>query len=132
MYPPVPILNRENNVEYTIPGTNTKLEPNTPIFIPAYALHHDAKYFPKPEEFVPERFEDPKKMADKPYYPFGDGPRVCIGMRMGLLQTKVGLAVMLRNTSYKLNADTPRKLKYDPKNVLLGPLERPILIATKV
>jgi cytochrome P450 len=52
-----------------------------PPFIPIYVLHHDPKYYPEPERFDPERFnEDVKaKRHHYVYLPFGEGPRICIG-----------------------------------------------------
>jgi cytochrome P450 len=51
-------------------------------FIPVLALHHDTKYYPEPERFDPERFnEDEKaKRHQYVYLPFGEGKRICIGM----------------------------------------------------
>lgn len=66
---------------YTIPETNVKIEHGTRVLIPIYGVHHDAKYYPDPEEFDPERFSEEAKAA-RPhftYYPFGEGPRICIG-----------------------------------------------------
>lgn len=58
-----------------------KIEKDTPIIIPVYALHHDEKYFPNPERFDPDRFlpENKDSITKFTYLPFGDGPRVCIG-----------------------------------------------------
>jgi len=51
------------------------------ILIPIYALHHDPKYFPHPEVFNLENFNDElnAKRPNHSYLPFGDGPRNCIG-----------------------------------------------------
>jgi cytochrome P450 len=52
-----------------------------PTVIPVYALHRDPKYYPDPERFDPERFNEDEK-ANRHHYvylPFGEGPRICIG-----------------------------------------------------
>lgn len=104
MYPAVPILNRECTKDYKIPGTEFIIEKGTPIIIPAMALHTDELYYPDPMTFKPERFFDEKNknFSLKPYMPFGEGPRSCIGTRMGKMQTLVGLATMLQYHNYTL------------------------------
>ncbi|KAJ8916090.1 hypothetical protein NQ315_004456, partial [Exocentrus adspersus] len=51
------------------------------ILLPMCAIHHDPRYYPNPERFDPERFNDENKGKIKPYtyFPFGLGPRNCIG-----------------------------------------------------
>lgn len=51
------------------------------INIPIMGLHYDPNYYPNPEKFDPERFNDENKAKLNPYtyLPFGYGPRVCIG-----------------------------------------------------
>lgn len=76
-YPPVPILQRECVKDYQIPGTDLVIEKGVEIFIPAYAIQRDEKYYENPEQFDPSRFNE-ENSADKnsaPYLPFGDGPR---------------------------------------------------------
>jgi cytochrome P450 family 6 len=80
-YPPGTTLNRECTEDYKIPGTDVVLEKGMATVIPVLALRHDTKYYPEPERFDPERFnEDEKgKRHHYVYLPFGDGPRICIG-----------------------------------------------------
>lgn len=52
--------------------------------------------------------------------PFGDGPRNCIGLRLGKLQTKVGLILMLQNHNYHLTENTLDELKMSAKTFLLA------------
>nr|CAD7255715.1 unnamed protein product [Timema shepardi] len=94
-YPPKPNLDRQCTKTFTFPGTNHMIEKGTRLTIPAYALHHDPKYFPDPEQFNPDRFTEEAKRTRHhySYLPFGEGPRICIGMRFGLMQTKVDIAV---------------------------------------
>lgn len=58
-----------------------QLDENDSVWFPIYAIHHDPEYFPEPERFDPERFNEENKNASmKAFLPFGLGPRNCIGM----------------------------------------------------
>jgi cytochrome P450 len=96
-YPPVPILSRECTKTYKIPGTNIILEKGILTVVPVLALHHDPKYYPDPERFDPERFseEEKAKRHHYVYLPFGEGPRICIGM---VTLTK---CILCYNTDYE-------------------------------
>jgi len=52
------------------------LEKGVTTVIPIYALHHDPKYYPEPEKFDPERFNEneKKKIRHQVYLPFGKSP----------------------------------------------------------
>lgn len=76
---PGPISERQVNRPYVIEnydGTQVYLKKGEGISIPVYALHRDAKYFPNPDKFDPERFCDENKHNIKQgtYMPFGIGP----------------------------------------------------------
>nr|AVL92859.1 CYP450 [Locusta migratoria] len=122
-YPPVVILNRENNVEYKIPDSDVVLDKGTPIMIPVYGLQHDPDYFPEPERFDPERFSEEQKAQRHPYVylPFGEGPRICIGMRFGLLQTKVALIYLLSRFTFEPSEKSVRHLTFEPRSFVLMP-----------
>lgn len=125
-YPPVPMLNRECTKDYMIPDTDILITKGTAVVIPNYAIHYDERYYPNPHEFQPERFgeENKKPFKDMPYLPFGDGPRVCIGLRMGKMQTKMGLIAMLRKFNFDLACDKLRSgMKFNPKSFVMMPLE---------
>lgn len=87
----------------------------------------DPNYYNEPKEFWPQRFTNEisngKNSSKQPYYPFGDGPRNCIGMRMGKMQTKVGIVLMLQKFKYELDDQLKRnEMKFDPNAFLLAPL----------
>nr|AGI03845.1 cytochrome P450 6BQ9 [Tribolium castaneum] len=119
-YPPLPIIPRVCNKDYTIPNTSTKLSRGTSVAIPVLAIHTDPEYYPNPEKFDPEHFseENIKSRPGFTWLPFGDGPRICIGMRFGMMQSKVGLATILKNYKIKLNNKTEFPIKVDPKNFI--------------
>lgn len=57
-----------------------KIKKDTFVTIPIYALHRHEKYWPKPEQFRPDRFLN-KEPEPFTYLPFGEGSRQCIAMR---------------------------------------------------
>lgn len=111
---------------YQIPDTNQTIEKGVEIFIPALALQRDEKFYPEPRKFKPERFSEislaGKNQVNRPFISFGDGPRNCIGMRLGKLQTKVGLIMMLQKFRYELEPEKRNtELEFDPKAFLMVP-----------
>lgn len=122
----MPILNRECTQTYKVPGTDYVMEKGTAIIIPVLGLQRDPKYYPNPDKFIPERFnsQNVKPFDEMPYMPFGDGPRVCIGLRLGKLQAKVGLILMLQNYNYHLTDNTRMgELKMSAKTFVLTPID---------
>ncbi|XP_017885068.1 cytochrome P450 3A19-like, partial [Ceratina calcarata] len=97
-------------------GLKYHAKPGTEIIIPAYALQRDPKYWPDPETFNPERFSEEGKKNNEKYafLPFGDGPRMCVGMRMALLQMKACLATLLKDYKIELSPKTKLPLKISP------------------
>ncbi|XP_044259566.1 probable cytochrome P450 6a13 isoform X2 [Tribolium madens] len=122
-YPPLPGLIRICNKKYKVPGTDFVIEKGTKIWIPVLGLHRDPEYYPNPEKFDPERFSEENKRQRHPYtyLPFGEGPRICIGLRFGMMQTKVGLSVLLKNYKFSINSKTKSPLQLDPKSFVMNP-----------
>lgn len=93
-WPPVGIYDRIGNTTTTLQlGADRKalrFDAGDGIIIPVFGLHRDPKYWPDPERFDPERFNETnvKNIASGTYLPFGIGPRVCIGQRFALMETK--------------------------------------------
>lgn len=75
------------------------------------------QYWPDPEKFDPERFapENRHNINMDAYMPFGIGPRNCIGMRLGLLQSKLGLVHLLRNHRVIKCDRTVESIKFSAK-----------------
>lgn len=82
IFPSLGVLNRDCARKYTIPGLNITIDPGVQIVIPINAIQNDEQYFENPKEFNPDRFleENVKKRNKYVYLPFGEGPRMCIGM----------------------------------------------------
>lgn len=85
MYPTLPFLDRITMETYKVPNSELVIEKGTPIYISMLGMHYNPEYFPDPERYDPERFTEENK-RDRPscvYFPFGEGPRVCIGEDIG-------------------------------------------------
>ncbi|XP_031353129.1 probable cytochrome P450 6a13 isoform X2 [Photinus pyralis] len=104
-YPPGTLNTRVCVSDYVEPVSGVTIEKGTKVLIPVWGLHMDPEYFPDPERFDPERFSEDNKhnVAPFTYMPFGEGPRICIGMRFGMIQTKVGLTCLLKNYSFTVS-----------------------------
>lgn len=127
MFPVIPFVTRECVKDYIIPGTDTVIEKGIEIMIPSFSLQWDEKYYEEPEKFKPERFNEEnsagKNFVNRPYLPFGEGPRNCIGSRMGKMQTKLGLVLMLQKFRFELEDQLKNKeIQFDPHTFLLLPL----------
>lgn len=105
LYPPVVELSRlveeETRLgEYTIPA-------DTQVMLPVVMIHRDPKYWGEDaNEFNPNRFAEGVSKATKGnliYYPFGWGPRNCIGQNYALLEAKLALVDILRNFSFEIS-----------------------------
>ncbi|KAK0166956.1 hypothetical protein PV327_004420 [Microctonus hyperodae] len=116
-YPPLPFLDRVALADYKVPNSDFIIEKGTPVFISMTGLHYDPQYFPDPDKYDPERFSEENKKSRKPcvYIPFGEGPHNCIGMRIGLLQSKLGLVKLLTKYEFSSCKETQIPLRISPK-----------------
>ncbi|XP_011417157.3 cytochrome P450 3A24 [Magallana gigas] len=95
MFPPLTRLSREIGETVTVNGYT--FPQGCSLVIPVYGLHHNPEYWPEPERFDPDRFEKSKNVQNKFFYmPFGQGPRMCLGMRLAMLELKIALVHVLR------------------------------------
>ncbi|GJQ82003.1 hypothetical protein Trydic_g6882 [Trypoxylus dichotomus] len=119
-YPPLPVLTRVCTKDYQVPNSNVILRKGDELFISMKGIHYDPEYYPDPEKFDPLRFSEENKSQRHQFtfLPFGEGPRICIGTRFGLMQAKVGLSSLIANFKFKLNPRTEMPLKLDPRNFL--------------
>ncbi|XP_059617655.1 uncharacterized protein LOC132262400 [Phlebotomus argentipes] len=76
----------------------------TTIIIPVNAIHHDSRHFPHPHTFDPNRFSEERKERHRyAFLGFGEGPRICLGQKFGLFQTKSALSAILRHFNLTLS-----------------------------
>lgn len=94
LYPPAWTLGRQAIKDYEINGY--LIERGSTILISQYVMHHHPRYFPDPERFDPERFtsEARESRPQFAYFPFGGGPRRCIGEGFALMEGTLLLATL--------------------------------------
>jgi cytochrome P450 len=102
LYPPAWAISRkaiaDDQIEgYTIPA-------NSIVFMSAYTMHRHPAFWENPEGFDPERFT-PERSAERPqfaYFPFGGGPRLCIGSNFAMQEAQLLLATIARQYRLEL------------------------------
>lgn len=122
-YPIVAVLRRECERAYQVPNSNVVIEKGVVLSIPVLGIHRDPDIYPDPDQFDPDRFTK-EAIADRHPYawiPFGKGPRDCIGMRFGMMQTRVGLATILNSFRLLPSKNTPIPMQIDPSGLVLSP-----------
>lgn len=106
IYPILGLLFRTASKDYNIPDSDIVLEKGTSVFISVMGVQRDPAIFENPLEFKPERFLHSSVGNGNSeglfYLPFGAGGRSCIGDRLGKIQTKLGLAVILNKFNCEL------------------------------
>ncbi|XP_050515322.1 cytochrome P450 6j1-like [Diabrotica virgifera virgifera] len=129
-YPPIPFVDRVPISDYQFEGSGLKLESDKmTVVIPFLAIHRDEKYFPNPESYDPERFAEETVSEGLIYFPFGEGPRACIGRRLAMLSLSIGLSYVLMNFEIERSPETPTKIEFEPKSFpLISKVGLPIKI----
>ncbi len=105
LYPPAWWIEREAKGVDELHGY--RVEPGTIMILAPYTLHRHPRYWERPHEFDPERFL-PERSEGRPrfaYYPFGAGPRICIGSRFALLEAQLALALIFRRWRFEVDVD---------------------------
>ncbi|WP_232702463.1 cytochrome P450 [Halobacterium wangiae] len=95
--PPAGALFREPREDVELAGYH--VPEGTMVVLPQFAVQTDPRFFEAPEEFRPERWAGDLEddLPDYAYFPFGGGPRHCIGMRFAALELRLALATIVRN-----------------------------------
>lgn len=105
LHAPAPVLYREVAEPFDMAGY--RFEAGVSVWVSPALLHLDARYHPEPRRFLPERFlpGQPERQAMVAFFPFGAGPRTCIGSHQALQQmTLVALTVARRYTLMEVSA----------------------------
>jgi cytochrome P450 len=102
LYPPAYIMAREAIESCEIGGY--ELRPGVTLLFSQWLMHRDGRYYDEAETFRPERWLDglEKRLPPGAYFPFGDGPRRCIGQGFALMEAAVVIATLARRFRLRL------------------------------
>ncbi|KAJ1947618.1 hypothetical protein FBU59_001853 [Linderina macrospora] len=82
------------------------------VMVDLWAMHHNPKYFPNPDKFIPERFASTAREDGHPnvpftWAPFSEGGRKCIGHKFALLTQRIMLIYLVHRFVWRLPAGSP-------------------------
>jgi len=99
LYPPAYVFGREANVDTTLGGY--ALPKGTTVLMSQWVVQRDERFFPNPDEFRPDRWkEDAKDRPRFAYFPFGGGPRACIGNTFAMMEMVLILATIAQRFDF--------------------------------
>ena len=119
LYPPVHATVREPTEDvtfggYTIPAGAT-------VFLPQWLIHRDGRFYDEPEEFRPERWLTDRDRPEYAYFPFGGGPRHCIGHRFATVEAQLLVATIAQQWDLVPMTDEPLSVR---PSITLRPTDR--------
>jgi cytochrome P450 len=116
LYPPAYAVGRQaieacRVGDYEVPAGGT-------IVAMQWVVHRDPRWWEEPDRFRPDRWADNllKRLPKGVYFPFGGGPRVCIGNTFAMMEAPLVLAALLRGWRVLPESDEP--LKFRPRMTL--------------
>ncbi|XP_052869184.1 probable cytochrome P450 28a5 [Anopheles cruzii] len=129
MHPLISVLRKRCTADTTLIGPKDRkivVKKGTTVVLPYYSISFDPKYYDDPHRYNPERFS-PANGGSKAYrergvyFPFGDGPRMCLGMRFAQAQIKRAIVEIIENFQLTVNRKTQEPFEMDPKMFILMP-----------
>jgi cytochrome P450 len=102
LYSPAYVLGREAIADCEIAGYHVPR--GTTMMMSQWVVHRDPRFWDEPEQFRPERWEEEKvkSMPKFAYFPFGGGPRVCIGQQFAMMEMALILATIAQRFRYRI------------------------------
>ena len=118
LYPPVWVIGRRALAPFRL--GEYELPADTNVLISQLIMHNDARYFPEPQRFDPDRWgtSDPRDAALPrfAYFPFGGGPRVCIGAGFAMMEAVLLLATIAQH--FRIQIAPGQKVNMQPSVTL--------------
>lgn len=111
LYPPAWLIGRRALSDYQINGY--RIPARSILLLSQFVTHHDARFFPDPFRFDPERWT-PEARESRPkfsYFPFGGGPRLCIGEHFAWMEGVLVLATIAQRFRMRLAPGHPVEMQ---------------------
>ncbi len=104
LYPPAYVIDRIAIEDDSFEGIS--LPKDTLVLMSVYELHRYADFWEEPSEFIPSRFntKDKKDYSDY-YYPFGAGPRMCVGNNFAMYEMILAVAEIIKKYKIKTSLE---------------------------
>jgi len=103
LYPPAYFIDRVNIEEDTFDGLT--LPKGSNLLFSVYEIHRHPDFWKEPEAFIPERFLDENTKFSKNYFPFGAGPRMCIGNNFAMYEMSLAIIALVEQFKIKEKKD---------------------------
>jgi cytochrome P450 len=121
LYPPAYIIDRVAIEDDLVEGR--VIPKNTLILMSIYELHRHSRFWDAPDAYRPERFDaDQVKDLQEYYYPFGAGPRMCVGNNFAMYEMILTVAQILKNYTLTTNSESVEinpLISLKPKEVIV-------------
>lgn len=102
LYPPAYLVGRETLTDIDLGGY--RCPRGTTLLISPWVVHRDPRFFDEPEAFRPERWGNDHEhpLPKYAYFPFGGGPRICIGNTFAMIEMTLILAMIAQRFRFTL------------------------------
>jgi cytochrome P450 len=102
LFPPAWTTGREAREDVEVRGH--RIPKGAQILMSQWVVHRDPRWFPNPEGFDPDRWlpERARALPRFAYFPFGGGPRICIGNHFAMMEATLILALIVRRWHVEL------------------------------
>jgi cytochrome P450 len=135
LYPPAWTIGRRAIERHTIGGHT--IEPGSLVIVSQWIAHHDARWWPEPDTFAPERWlqnqtgnpEPGPRNRPRPkyaYFPFGGGSRICIGESFAWTEAILLVATIADRWRFVAESvpEIEARITLRPKNLRMRPVPR--------
>jgi cytochrome P450 len=107
LFSPAYVIGREACREFELRGY--RVPRGTTILMSQWVVQRDGRWYQRPDEFRPERWQgaEAESLPKFAYFPFGGGPRVCIGNTFAMMETVLALAAIGRRWRFTVDPGHP-------------------------